>query len=140
MLYLSSDAASKHALQGYFDSLRCELASEGISVTLISPGYIKTHLSLNALEGDGSKHAVMDDTTMRGMPPLQAAQLVLEAVAEGRRELVLASPIHKLAVYLRVLWPSLLDWMLTRKRKRASNDGQRTADTSCNGRRSVMKQ
>ena len=50
------DSASKHALQGYFDALRCEVTAEGISVSVISPGYIRTHLSHNALRGDGSTH------------------------------------------------------------------------------------
>ena len=50
------DSASKHALQGYFDSLRAELSLRGVRVTLVSPGYINTKLSVNALEGDGRKH------------------------------------------------------------------------------------
>lgn len=54
-----ADSASKHALHGYFDSLRCELAPRGISVCLVCPGYINTQLSLNALAADGSKHGGM---------------------------------------------------------------------------------
>lgn len=50
------DSASKHALQGYFDSLRSELAPRGLDVTIVSPGYISTQLSVNALRGDGSQH------------------------------------------------------------------------------------
>ena len=55
-LYPLVDCASKHALQGYFDSLRVELAPRGVSVTVVSPGYISTQLSANAVRGDGSKH------------------------------------------------------------------------------------
>lgn len=51
-----SDAASKHATQAYFDCLRAEIEQHGIPVTVISPGYIKTNLSLNAVTGDGSKY------------------------------------------------------------------------------------
>ena len=79
------------------------------------PGYIKTSLSLNALIGDGSSHGVMDRRTERGMSPLHAAQSVVLAVAEGKRELVLAVPLYQFAVYLRVLCPSLLDWALGRR-------------------------
>ena len=53
---LPADCASKHALQGYFDSLRVELAPRGVAVTVVSPGYISTQLSANAVRGDGSKH------------------------------------------------------------------------------------
>ena len=50
------DAASKHALHGYYDSLRGELSPRGIAVTLVCLGYIQTRLSVNALTGDGSRH------------------------------------------------------------------------------------
>ena len=51
-----SDAASKHATQAYFDCLRAEMERYGIPVTVISPGYIRTSLSVNAVTGDGSKY------------------------------------------------------------------------------------
>ena len=82
---------------------------------MVCPGYINTQLSLNALSSDGTKHGVMDPTTSKGMSPRRAAQAVLEGVAWGRRELVLAKPAHQVALYLRVLWPSLLDWVLQRR-------------------------
>ena len=51
-----ADAASKHATQAFFDCLRAEVEQHGVEVTVISPGYIHTHLSLNALTADGSKY------------------------------------------------------------------------------------
>lgn len=54
--YRSAYAASKHALQVFHDILRAEVAEHNIKVTVISPGYIKTNLSLNALTGDGKKY------------------------------------------------------------------------------------
>lgn len=53
---LWSDAASKHATQAYFDCLRAEVEHYGIQVSVISPGYIRTNLSVNAVTGDGSKY------------------------------------------------------------------------------------
>lgn len=53
---MCSDAASKHATQAYFDCLRAEIERYRIPVTVISPGYIRTNLSVNAVTGDGSKH------------------------------------------------------------------------------------
>lgn len=50
------DAASKHATQAYFDCLRAELEHCGIRVSVISPGYIRTNLSINAITGDGSQY------------------------------------------------------------------------------------
>jgi len=103
-------------VQGYFDALRCELAPKGVGVTVVSPGYIQTDISLNALTGEGNKHGQMDGNIRQGMSPLRAAQAIMLAVAEGKRELLLAPPHHKLAVYLRTLCPSLLDWILIRRK------------------------
>ncbi|XP_061896304.1 dehydrogenase/reductase SDR family member 7B-like, partial [Entelurus aequoreus] len=54
--YRSAYSASKHATQAYFDCLRAEVERYGIAVTVISPGYIRTNLSVNAVTGDGSKY------------------------------------------------------------------------------------
>ena len=56
LVTLHTDSASKHSLQGYFDALRNEVSPHGISVTVVSPGYIQTNLSRNALQGDGTSH------------------------------------------------------------------------------------
>jgi dehydrogenase/reductase SDR family protein 7B len=54
--FRSAYAASKHALQAFSDSLRAELARYNIKVSVISPGYIATALSVNALTGSGEAH------------------------------------------------------------------------------------
>jgi len=51
-----SDGASKHALQAFCDSLRAEVDGHGITVSVISPGYIRTNLSVNALTTDGTAY------------------------------------------------------------------------------------
>jgi dehydrogenase/reductase SDR family protein 7B len=113
----SSYAASKHALHGYFDSLRCELGPSGVRVSTVCPGYIRTQLSLNALAPDGSKHGVLDPTTAKGMSPEYVAEKILYTVAEGGRSLIVATPTHHLALYLSFFWPSLLDWVLQQRAK-----------------------
>ncbi|CAI8008624.1 Dehydrogenase/reductase SDR family protein 7-like, partial [Geodia barretti] len=117
LLLPSADAASKHALHGYFDSLRCELGPRGVRVSTVCPGYIRTQLSLNALAPDGSKHGVLDPTTAKGMSPEYVAVKILYTVAEGGRSLVVATPTHHLALYLSFFWPSLLDWVLQQRAK-----------------------
>ena len=52
----SAYAASKHALQAWSDSLRAEISDKNIKVTVVSPGYIQTSLSLNALTENGDKY------------------------------------------------------------------------------------
>ena len=62
----TSYAASKFAVQGYCESLRAELASAGVSVHIVSPGYIKTNLSRSAITGDGEKYNKSDASTENG--------------------------------------------------------------------------
>lgn len=116
--YRSAYAASKHATQGYFDCLRAEIERYGIPVTVVSPGYIRTNLSVNAVTGDGSKYGVLDKTTMMGRDPADVAQDVLKAVRHRSKDVVLAGPLPTLAIYLRTLWPALFfKLMSSRARK-----------------------
>lgn len=82
----SGYAASKHALHGFFDSMRAELYNKGVKVTMICPGYITTNVSINALTGDGSNQGTMDEKTAAGMPPDVAAQKMLAAIEKGKLE------------------------------------------------------
>ncbi|ELR15573.1 Dehydrogenase/reductase SDR family protein 7like, putative [Acanthamoeba castellanii str. Neff] len=114
--FRSAYAASKHALHGFFDSARFELEKQGIAVTLVCPGYIKTDLSLNALTGSGTSYGKMDETTAKGYEPAYVAQRVMQAVSEKRDEIMVAKPDATAGVFLKVLCPSLLKTIL---RKRA---------------------
>ena len=62
---LPPDAASKHATQAYFDCLRAEVECYGLEVSVVSPGYIRTNLSLNALTGDGSQYRGEEEEEMK---------------------------------------------------------------------------
>lgn len=116
--YRSAYAASKHATQAYFDCLRSEVERYGIPVTVISPGYIRTNLSLNAVTGDGSKYGVLDKTTATGRDPGDVARAVLKAVRQRSKDVLLAETLPTLAVYLRTLWPTLFfKLMSSRARK-----------------------
>lgn len=116
--YRSAYAASKHATQAYFDCLRAEVERDGIGVSVISPGYIRTNLSLNAVTGDGSKYGVMDKNTATGWDPADVAQAILKAVRHRSKDVVLAGALPTVAVYLRTLWPALFfKLMSSRARK-----------------------
>ncbi|KAB0362702.1 hypothetical protein FD754_006858 [Muntiacus muntjak] len=116
--FRSAYAASKHATQAFFDCLRAEVEQHDIEVTVISPGYIHTNLSLNAVTADGSKYGVMDETTVQGRSPVQVAQDVLAALGKKKKDVVLADLMPSLAVYLRTLAPGLFfRLMASRARK-----------------------
>lgn len=65
--YRSAYSASKHALHGYFDSMRAEHSDDNIFITMICPGFIKTNVSINALTGDGTQLGEMDQAQENGM-------------------------------------------------------------------------
>lgn len=87
--YRSAYAASKHALHGYFDSLRAEVHQDNIKVSIICPGYVHTNVTINALKGDGSKNNKMADSTRNGMEPDVFAQKALHAIAKEKEEVLI---------------------------------------------------
>ncbi|XP_061455192.1 dehydrogenase/reductase SDR family member 7B isoform X2 [Rhineura floridana] len=116
--FRSAYAASKHATQAFFDCLRAEVEQYGIDVTVVSPGYIQTNLSLNAVTADGSQYGVMDKTTTAGKAAAEVAQVILNAVGEKKKEVLVAGFTPSLAVYLRTLCPRLFFiFMASRARK-----------------------
>jgi len=82
----SSYAASKHALHGYFDSLRTEVYDKNISITLICPGFINTQLSVNAETKDGTPYGIMDDAQKNGLSAAECAEQIIKAIKENKEE------------------------------------------------------
>ncbi len=104
----SSYAASKHALHGFFDSLRAETWNQGIHVTLVCPGFIRTNISINALTCDGSPQGTMDDAQACGMTPRECADKIVEAVGKNRDEVYIGGK-EILGIYLKRFVPGLLN-------------------------------
>jgi len=113
-------AASKHALQAWSDSLRAELACYGVGVLVVSPGYVKTELSRNAITEQGTSHGEMDASTEKGYSASWVAERVLEAVQNGRHEVVLAPLHHRLAILLRAIFPSFFFYLMARRAEAVS--------------------
>lgn len=109
----SSYAASKHALHGFFDSLRAELAATPIKITLICPGYIRTNVSVNALTGSGAKQGTMDEATGKGMLPDVLAHHILKAIADGKEEAYFGGK-EVLGVYLKRFFPGYFSKLIAK--------------------------
>ncbi|XP_058671853.1 dehydrogenase/reductase SDR family member 7B isoform X1 [Ammospiza nelsoni] len=116
--FRSAYAASKHATQAFFDCLRAEVEQYDIEVTVVSPGYIQTNLSLNAVTADGSRYGVMDKTTAEGQTAAEVAQVVLNAVGQKKKEVLVAGLTPCLAVYLRNLCPRLFFTLMASRAKK----------------------
>ncbi len=104
----SSYSASKHALHGFFDSLRAELYNDHIAVTIICPGYVNTNVSKNALTADGSKHNLDDDGNANGMSADAFAKKALKIISKEKQEAIIAGTKETMAVYLKRFFPSIL--------------------------------
>ncbi len=103
----SGYAASKHALHGFFNALRAELADQGIDVLLVCPGRVATEFSVAAFEGDGRPHGQVDASSMGGVSAPACARQTLKALEAGKAEVVVAK-WEGVAVALNRLSPALL--------------------------------
>lgn len=88
-------SAAKFGLAGYADALRAELSQKGVSVHVIYPGSIATDISRNALTADGSKRGRSDRVIDEGIQPQDAAKAMVDAVALGQREIIVAEGMEQ---------------------------------------------
>jgi short-subunit dehydrogenase len=102
--YRTSYSAAKHALHGFFDSLRAELHDRGLRVTLFCPGFIKTDISVNALTESGEKLNEMDPAQARGMEPMECAEQMVRAVERNKNEVYIGGK-EVIAVYYKRFLP-----------------------------------
>ena len=109
----SGYAASKHAMAGFFDSLRIELAGSGVSVTTAFPGFVATGVRRHAVGPDGQPLGESPIQEDRVMPPETCARLILEAADKRKREVVMTAK-GKIGVWARLFAPGLVDRLAAR--------------------------
>ena len=110
----SAYAASKHALHGFFESLRFEEASQGIGVTLVCPGLIKTDLALSAVKGDGKLENQLDNDQEKRMLPEECARQMIKALVAEKHEVVIGG-FEKNAVWIKRYFPKLHYKLLSKR-------------------------
>src|ERR1700741_2680112 len=101
-------AASKHAMVGFFESLRIELRGSGVDVTIVAPDFVKSELHKAALGADGRPlgKTPMDEPHI--MTSEQCARLMLRAIAK-RQRLLITSRRGRLGRWARLVAPALVD-------------------------------
>jgi short-subunit dehydrogenase len=82
--------AAKFGLAGYADALRAELSQSGVTVHTIYPGSVATNVSRNALTGAGAARGRSDKAIDNGIPADDAAATMLDGIARGEREIIVA--------------------------------------------------
>lgn len=108
---MSAYAASKHALEGFFESLEAEVYDQGIRVTIVVPGFIRTSILPSAVTGSGGSYGRNLQVHESGMYTGECARRILKGLARGRRE-ILVGGWETSSVYLKRFWPGLLAWLV----------------------------
>ena len=104
----SGYCASKHAMIGFFDALRIELAGSGVSVSVIAPDFVTTEMHRRALGPDGRPLGRSPMREERIMTAERCAELILRAAA-ARRRLLITSLRGRVGRWLRLIWPGAVD-------------------------------
>ncbi len=107
-------SASKHAMQGFFDSLRIELMGSGVDVSMISPGFVDTHIRQHSLGADGKPLGKNPLAGEKIMTAEQAAVHIADAIQSRRRERIMGIS-GKLAMLGKLIAPRLVDKMTRRR-------------------------
>jgi NAD(P)-dependent dehydrogenase (short-subunit alcohol dehydrogenase family) len=121
-------AASKHAVQGFFDSLRTELAPGGVDVMVACPSFIATRIDRNALGGDGEPVQHAQVTVGHPLTPEDAAGQVFAGAQRGRR-MVLIGRTAWAAWYLSRFAPRLYEFIMAHRLRGELESDDATAAT-----------
>lgn len=102
-------SAVKFGLAGYADALRAELSINGVDVHVIYPGSVATDVARNALTADGSERGRSDDVIDNGITVDDAVLAMIDGVAKGEREIIVARGMEEQMGELRRTPEALLD-------------------------------
>jgi NAD(P)-dependent dehydrogenase (short-subunit alcohol dehydrogenase family) len=111
----SAYCASKHALAGFYDSLRIELAASGVSVTMVHPGFVYSDINRRALSADGTPFGerAYRRKPSEVMTTPECARQILNATAARRRELIMTAK-GKLGRLFKLISPRFVDYLALR--------------------------
>lgn len=109
----SGYVASKHAMQGFFDTLRIELQGTGVDVLVVSPGFVATDIRQRALGPDGQPlgHSPRDES-QGTMPTEECVRQIIRAMEQRKREQVMTLK-GKLIPWAKLIAPGLVDRLAT---------------------------
>lgn len=114
--YRASYSAAKAAIHMWANSLRAEVADQGVAVSVIFPGFIKTNVSINALNGEGKPQGHDNEATANGLTPEVFAKTVVNALLKDEEYIVVGGAKEKLGVLVSRLSPTTL-YKMIRKMK-----------------------
>lgn len=110
----SGYAASKHAMQGFFDTIRIELAGSGVDVLIVSPGFVATDIRARGFGPDGKPVGQSPrDEAAGNMSVQECVAIMLRAIERREREVVMTAKA-RLGLWMKLVAPKLVDKMAAR--------------------------
>lgn len=107
-------SASKHAMQGFFDSLRSEVAEAGVDVMIVCPSFIASQQEGSAKEGDIARPGSANQTAGKPLSPDLVAEKILSGI-EAKRRLLTIGRVSKLSYWINKISPKLFESIMVKK-------------------------
>ncbi len=107
----SAYCASKHAVNGFYETVWTELHDKGIKTTVVCPGRIRTNISFHALDKGGMPHGVMDKAQEEGLSPEKCVEAMLKGIRKNKR-MILIGRKELIPAYLKRFIPALFYWLI----------------------------
>ncbi len=112
--YRSAYAAAKHGVVGYFESIRLELAEDGVNVVNIMPGFIATNIAKNAV---GTTEEISKNSQNNlGLTPEAFSKKAIEAIYQRKGNVYIGGFKERAAMLLKRLSPSLFDIFIVKQK------------------------
>lgn len=109
----SAYAASKHAVEGFFESWMLENKHPQVYFTTVAPGRILTNISYSALRHDGSAHKQLDEGQAKGIKAEACAARIINAIQTDKRKIYIVKS-ERVLLFLHRYFPSLFIWTVKR--------------------------
>ncbi|KAJ3156253.1 hypothetical protein HDU86_004017 [Geranomyces michiganensis] len=119
-------AATKHALNGFFNSLRIELGPKGVAVCMCLPGSVATDLRASSAKLAATPSSTSSNSSVNAAPasppikegkkltPADCARRIIEAGDRRARETYMPGK-YKIAYLLHGLFPGFIDGLAAKK-------------------------
>lgn len=111
--YRSAYSASKHALHGFFESVRSENIDNKINISMIIPGRVSTNISMNAIDQSGNAHNIMDEGQEKGLSSERAARIIVRKLEKEKKEILVGGK-ELIMVHIRRFFPKLYYYLATK--------------------------
>lgn len=102
--------ASKHAMNGFFESLRIELMGTGVSVTIVAPDFVQSEIHARSLGADGKPLGRLLQNHGSFLRAEDCAGIIIKAMVQ-RKRFVITSLRGKLGRWVKLMSPRLIDWI-----------------------------